>query len=92
MTFTRRPEGSDSQPLGAQPRVTIARHGVGLWTVNEAAAFLRISPGTLYHWASQKRISCIRFGSRCLRFDPQRLELWAQEHRDSEVSHTKTKI
>lgn len=48
-----------------------------LWTVDEAAAFLHISSGTLYHWVSQRRIPSIHFGSRCLRFDPQQVKQWA---------------
>ena len=39
-----------------------------LLTVKEAAKKLRISPGSLYHWLSQKRVSCIRFSARCVRF------------------------
>jgi excisionase family DNA binding protein len=47
------------------------------WKITEAAAFLNISPGTLYHWVSQKRLPCTRFGSRCLRFNPEQLKQWA---------------
>ena len=53
-----------------------AENTVKLWTVVEAAAFLNISCGTLYHWISQQRIPCIRFGSRCVRFDPQKTKEW----------------
>jgi excisionase family DNA binding protein len=48
-----------------------------LWRVDEAAAYLHISVGTAYHWASQKRIPCLHLGARCLRFDPQEVKLWA---------------
>jgi excisionase family DNA binding protein len=55
-------------------------NGVKLWSVNEAAAFLNISVGTLYHWVSQKRIPCLRLGSRCLRFDPETIRRWASDY------------
>jgi len=48
-----------------------------LWKVDEAAAFLNISSGTLYHWVSERKIPCMHFGVRCLRFDPQELKQWA---------------
>jgi excisionase family DNA binding protein len=53
---------------------------VALWKVTEAASFLNISPGTLFHWVSQKKLPCIRFGSRCLRFDPEQTKQWAKSH------------
>jgi excisionase family DNA binding protein len=65
-------------------------------TVVEAAELLHLSPGTLYHFVSEKRIPVIRLSSRCLRFSRTALLLWldgltqpAEEppaHR-----HTKTK-
>jgi excisionase family DNA binding protein len=51
-----------------------------LWDVAQAATFLNISPGTLYHWVSQKRVPCLRFGARCLRFDADHLKNWAAQH------------
>jgi excisionase family DNA binding protein len=51
-----------------------------LWKVTEAASFLNISPGTLFHWVSQRKLPCIRFGSRCLRFDPEQTKQWAKRH------------
>lgn len=53
---------------------------VKLWKITEAAAFLNISSGTLYHWVSQKRVPCVRFGSRCLRFNPEHTKQWAATH------------
>jgi excisionase family DNA binding protein len=58
-----------------------------LWKVDEAAAFLNISAGTLYHWVSQKRIPCMHFGSRCLRFDPQQVKQWAAAFDESGSRH-----
>jgi len=50
---------------------------ITLWKVDQAAAFLNISCGTLFHWVSRKKIPCIRLGSRCLRFDPEEVRKWA---------------
>jgi excisionase family DNA binding protein len=47
-----------------------------LWTVVEAARFLNLSPGTIYHLLSQKRLPCIRISQRCVRFDKRSLAAW----------------
>jgi excisionase family DNA binding protein len=47
-----------------------------LWTVAEAARFLKLSPGSLYHLVSQHRVPVIRFSSRCVRFSRWALEAW----------------
>ena len=39
-----------------------------LLTIRELAERLSISPGTAYHWLSQRRLPCVRFSSRCVRF------------------------
>jgi excisionase family DNA binding protein len=39
-----------------------------LLTVVELAERLGISPGTLYHWLSEGRVTAIRFSKRCVRF------------------------
>jgi excisionase family DNA binding protein len=72
-------EEKKSAQRGTQP--------VMLWKVDEAAAFLNISSGTLYHWVSQKRIPCLHFGSRCLRFDPQQVKQWAASFGHTENGH-----
>jgi excisionase family DNA binding protein len=55
--------------------------------IREAAAFLGVSCGTLYHWvtAPQRGVPCVRLGRRCLRFRRSDLERWIAEHslRDS---------
>jgi excisionase family DNA binding protein len=52
-----------------------------LLTAKEAADFLRISIGTLYHWVSERRIEPIRFSSRCIRFRLGDLISWVHEQR-----------
>jgi excisionase family DNA binding protein len=50
--------------------------------IREAAAFLGVSCGTLYHWvaAPQRGVPCVRLGRRCLRFRQSALERWIAEH------------
>ncbi|MBF9018617.1 MULTISPECIES: helix-turn-helix domain-containing protein [unclassified Oceanispirochaeta] len=47
----------------------------GLFTVEEAAKYTRLSTKTLYTYASQKKIPHIKLGSRLL-FDEVKLEEW----------------
>jgi excisionase family DNA binding protein len=49
-----------------------------LLTVPEAAAFLHLSPGTLFHWISENRVPFIRFSSRCVRFSKTALLQWLE--------------
>ena len=49
-----------------------------LLTVVEAARLLNLSPGTLYHLISQRRIPVVRISSRCVRFRPQALIVWIE--------------
>lgn len=46
-----------------------------LWTVREAAAFLRLHPKTLLRRIGPDRIPCRQIGAR-LRFDPVELRRW----------------
>jgi excisionase family DNA binding protein len=47
-----------------------------LLTVSEAAALLGISPLSLYHFISQRRVPVIRISSRCVRFSRLQLLEW----------------
>jgi excisionase family DNA binding protein len=44
-----------------------------LLTVKEAADFLQITENTIYLWARNGKLPCIRFGSS-IRFDPEELK------------------
>ena len=55
-----------------------------LLTVVEAARFLNLAPGTVYHLISQRRIPVIRFSSRCVRFQPQALMMWLESLTEKE--------
>lgn len=51
---------------------------VPLFTVVEAAEFLKLSPGSLYHLVSEKRVPVIRISSRCIRFSRGALLEWVE--------------
>jgi excisionase family DNA binding protein len=46
-----------------------------LWTVREAAAFLRLGRNTVYDWAATGKLPSLRLGSR-VRFQPSALRRW----------------
>jgi excisionase family DNA binding protein len=50
-----------------------------MWNVKEVADFLGLSVGTIYHMVSQKRLPCVRYSARCLRFDPCAIEEWVAQ-------------
>jgi excisionase family DNA binding protein len=50
----------------------------GLLTVVEAARFLNLAPGSLYHLISQQRVPVIRISSRCVRFSRHALMEWLE--------------
>lgn len=57
-----------------------------LLTVREAAAFLHLAPGTIFHLVSQKRLPTIRISSRCIRFSRRALLAWI-DSRTQKVEH-----
>ena len=46
-----------------------------LLTIKELAEQLRIKPSTLYAWASQSKIPCVRIHG-LIRFRPEEIERW----------------
>jgi excisionase family DNA binding protein len=46
-----------------------------LWTVREAAEFLRLGRNTVYEWAASGKLPSLRLGSR-IRFQPSALRRW----------------
>ncbi|TKB55791.1 MAG: helix-turn-helix domain-containing protein [Nitrospira sp.] len=46
-----------------------------LLTIKELAVQLRIKPSTLYAWASQSKIPCVRIHG-LIRFHPEEIERW----------------
>jgi excisionase family DNA binding protein len=59
-------------------RRSIEEQVVALLDIDQAAERLSVHPATLYRWARQKRLPCIRIGARVLRFDPRALEKFIQ--------------
>lgn len=55
----------------------------GLMDIHEVAAFLNVSPGTLYHWNSERRgPPSIHLSSRCLRWRRSDVNAWVSERVD----------
>lgn len=52
----------------------------GLFTVGEAAEFLRISLRKLFSLTKDRDIACVRIG-RGVRYAPQDLQAWIRRHR-----------
>ena len=50
-----------------------------LLTVVEAAHFLGLAPGSVYHLVSQKRIPVVKLSARCIRFSRNALLKWLEE-------------
>jgi excisionase family DNA binding protein len=57
-----------------------------LWTVVEAAQYLNLTPGSLYHLISQQRIPVIRISARCVRFSRRALLDWVEHLTSSPVA------
>jgi excisionase family DNA binding protein len=49
-----------------------------LLNVHEVAGWLGLSPGTVYHLASQRRIPVIRLSARCLKFRRSEILAWIE--------------
>lgn len=49
-----------------------------LWTVAEAARYLRLNRFSLYRLVSQKRIPVVKLSARCIRFRPSDLSRWVE--------------
>lgn len=45
-----------------------------LWTMAEAAAFLRVSRATIKRWCRDGLISVVRYGPRCVRIPRSEIE------------------
>lgn len=52
-----------------------------LMTVAEVAAWLRVSPKTVYKWIRRGQVPCLQFRG-CIRFDPAVLARWVSDGRE----------
>lgn len=59
-----------------------------LMTVSEAAEFLGLAVGTIYHMVSQKRLPCVRLSARCLRFRRSDLEEFIANLAERSAAHS----
>jgi excisionase family DNA binding protein len=50
-----------------------------LISVPEAAAYVGVSPDTIYTWVSQRRIPYVKVG-RLVKFDEAMLQAWIKQH------------
>ena len=44
--------------------------------IRELSELTGLSVGTLFHWAAEGRVPCVRLSARCLRFRPADIEAW----------------
>ena len=51
-----------------------------LWTVRDAAEFLRTTPAAIYKMVERRQIPHARLGDRKLRFDPVVLHEWVRQN------------
>jgi excisionase family DNA binding protein len=51
-----------------------------LLTIDEAARFLQIAPGTLRHWIGARRIDYVRVGGKLTRIKQSVLDQYIEEH------------
>lgn len=52
-----------------------------LLSYTELAELTGIPRGTLSRWVSEGKVPHLRFGTRSVRFDPDEIERWLDEHR-----------
>lgn len=51
-----------------------------LWTVTDAAAYLRLEPETIRAMARRGELPVFKVGKRLWRFDPGKIKAWLDEH------------
>ena len=65
-----------NQPHEVNPVPGKEQERRGLLTTEEIAAYLCTSVKTIYKWSHQKRIPCIKFSKKCIRFDLGKVQGW----------------
>jgi predicted DNA-binding transcriptional regulator AlpA len=58
--------------------------------IRELSQLTGIAVGSLYHWASEGRIPCIRLSARCLRFSLPAIREWLAELNEPAVTRQVT--
>ena len=62
--------------------ITSAPVSASMLDIHDLSAWLKIKTGTLYAWASQGRIPCIRVHG-LLRFEPDEIDRWVKRFRQA---------
>ena len=78
---------------GAPPQRESTPKDDVLWTVVEAARFLNLEIGSVYHLVSASRVPVIRISSRCIRFSRRALQEWVQSRTEpaaKDENHSRT--
>lgn len=52
-----------------------------LINIHELSALTGIAVGSLYRWAADGRLPCVRLSQRCLRFSPLAIQEWLAERK-----------
>ena len=65
--------------MTSNPRPDPSAHPVNFLTLPEAAAYLRVSPRTVYRWAREGRLKCFRLG-KTTRFTLKNLDDFVQRY------------
>ena len=56
----------------------------GYWDIRELSIYLHVKPSTLYAWAAQGRIPCVRIHG-LVRFQPEEIARWVASFRVAEI-------
>jgi predicted DNA-binding transcriptional regulator AlpA len=75
--------GAESIRRAAPVQQTLESSADRLLKIAEAAQFLNVAPGSLYHLVSQGRVPCIHLSKRCLRFRMADLQAWIATKKSS---------
>ncbi len=57
-----------------------------IMTLEEVAAYLKLTPQTIYTWAQEKRIPAAKLGKEW-RFKRSMIDAWFNHHIDAKFSH-----
>lgn len=73
--------GTESAKKSVHSTVDCRPSSSALWTHEEAAAYLKIKPKTLYGWiADGVGPPSMKLGRATRRYDPEAVRAWARDH------------
>ncbi len=56
---------------------------MSLWDIKDLSQFLKVKPSTLYAWAAQGKIPCVKIHG-LIRFKSEEIEAWLESFRKME--------